>query len=419
MGRREHQHGRYAERPADFSTRAWKDILWRVYTQILQDRILLVAAGTAFYLLLALFPFLAAFVSLYGFVADPKTIADHISFLAGLMPSGGLDVIQNQLRSLVSQDKQALGFGFLTGLVVALWSANSGVKALFEGLNVVYDEQEERSFLKLNLISFAFTLGAILISIAFIISVGIVPAVLSLVYLDQWTEVLVSWGRWPVLFIAIVIAIVLIYRYGPSREKAKLRWLSWGAVVAALVWIAASWAFSFYLQNFADYNATYGTLGAVMGFMIWAWLSVIILLVGAEFNAEMEHQTMRDSTTGLPLPMGMRGATVADTIGPTLKEAKTRAEIEADKPNGPFAAQLAMRLTVVLALAMLVGQLRKDKPAPREPDRPALRQVRAGRSARARPRRLAETLPVLALRAGKEMAVVALRLLPEVRSKRT
>ena len=185
MGRREHQHGRYAERPADFSTRAWKDIFWRVYTQILQDRILLVAAGTAFYLLLALFPFLAAFVSLYGFVADPKTIADHISFLAGLMPSGGLDVIQNQLRSLVSQDKQALGFGFLTGLVVALWSANSGVKALFEGLNVVYDEQEERSFLKLNLISFAFTLGAILISIAFIISVGIVPAILSLVYLDN------------------------------------------------------------------------------------------------------------------------------------------------------------------------------------------------------------------------------------------
>ena len=122
--------------------------------------------------------------------------------------------------------------------------------------------------------------------------------------------------------------------------------------------------FSFYLQNFADYNATYGSLGAVMGLMMWTWISVIILLVGAEINAEMEHQTMRDSTTGLPLPMGMRGATVADTIGPTLKEAKTRAEIEADKPNGPFAAQLAMRLTVVLGLAMLVGQFARTSRPP-------------------------------------------------------
>src|SRR4029453_18448287 len=162
-----HDRGRNADRPSELPALGWKDVLWRFWSEVNEDRILLIAAGATFYLLLALFPFLAAFVSFYGFVADPRTIADHISFLAGFMPSGGVDMIRNQLRALVSQDRETLSFGFLLGLGVALWSANSGVKSLFEGLNIAYEENEKRGFVWLNLLSFTFTIGAILIGIAF------------------------------------------------------------------------------------------------------------------------------------------------------------------------------------------------------------------------------------------------------------
>jgi membrane protein len=307
--------GRDADYPSEIPARGWWDIARRLYTSIVEDRILLTAAGATFYLLLALFPALAAFVSIYGFVADPRTVADQVAFLGGLLPSGGLEMIRTQLQSLAEQDDAALSWGFVTGLAVALWSANNGVKALFEGMNVAYREAEKRSFVMLNLISFAFTGGVLVIGIAMIVSVGVVPAVLALLRLDGWSELVILLLRWPVLLLFIVAGISLIYRYGPSREAAKWRWVSWGAIFATIVWIAASAGFSYYLQNFADYNATYGSLGAVIGFMMWTWISVIILLVGAELNAEIEHQTARDSTTGEPAPLGERGATMADTVG--------------------------------------------------------------------------------------------------------
>jgi membrane protein len=222
--------------------------------------------------------------------------------------------------ALASQKEEALGLGFFVGLTIALWSANNGIKALFDAMNIAYEETEKRGFVKLNLLSMAFTLGALLIGILLILTVGIVPAVLAYLRLDAWAELLIAVARWPILMVAILTGISLIYRLGPSRSHAKWRWLSWGAVIATLVWIAASWAFSFYLQNFADYNATYGSLGAVIGLMMWTWISVIILIVGAEINAEIEHQTARDSTTGRPKPMGNRGAVVADTLGKTSDE---------------------------------------------------------------------------------------------------
>ena len=315
--------GRAAQTPSAIPFLGWKDVAWRLYEEFTQDRIMLIAAGATFYLLLALFPFLAVFVSVYGFVADPTTIADHIAFLGGFLPSGGVELIAGQLKALATQDVEALSLGFIFGLLVAFWSANSGVKALFDGLNVAYEEDEKRSFLWLNLTSFAFTLGAIVIAILFIVSVGIVPAVLAFLRLDQFTEILISVSRWPIMFVVITVAIVLLYRFGPSREPAKWRWLTWGAVLAAVVWILASWGFSYYLQNFADYNATYGTLGAVIGFMIWTWISLIILFVGAELNAEMEHQTEQDTTQGPPKPLGQRGAVMADTVGKPSDGSKT------------------------------------------------------------------------------------------------
>src|SRR6185436_6025011 len=227
-----------------------------------------------------------------------------------------------------------LSFAFIFGLAFALWSANSGVKTLFEALNVAYDETEKRSFIWLNIVSLLFTLGAIVIAILFIVCVGVVPAVLAFAGLSGSEELLVSLLRWPVLIVASSAAISILYRYGPSRERAKWRWVTWGSVFASLAWIAASILFSWYLANFADYNATYGSLGAVIGFMLWTWLSVVILLAGAEFSAELEHQTEKDSTTGAALPMGERGATMADTVGSSRNSpaAKEKAEQEAAAP---------------------------------------------------------------------------------------
>lgn len=307
--------GRTAHRPSAITPLGWKDILWRLWEQFNKDRMLLVAAGASFYLLLALFPALAAFVSLYGFVADPVAVADHVAYLGAMMPSGGIDLVRGQLQALARQSNDALGISFFVGFAIALWSANSGVKAIFDAMNIAYEEEEKRSFVALNLLSLTFTVAALLIGVAMLLTVGIVPVVLKVFYLDSWTEAIVSTARWPLLTLFVLSAISLVYRFGPSRERAKWRWLSWGAAFATFGWIAASWGFSFYLQHFANYNVTYGSLGAVIGMMMWIWISTVIVIVGAALNAEMEHQTACDTTTGAPLPMGMRGAYVADTLG--------------------------------------------------------------------------------------------------------
>lgn len=304
--------GKDAEGPGELPAEGWWATLKRVYSEINDDRVMLTAAGVTFYLLLALFPALAAFVSLYGFVADPQTIADHVAFLGGLLPTGGIDLIREQLTSLAQQETSSLSIGFLAGLAIALWSANSGMKSLFDAMNVVYDETEKRSFLWYNVASLAFTLGGIAIGVVMLTAVGVVPALMAYLRLEAATEVLVRYLRWPVVFLIVMFVISIIYRYGPSREQAKWRWITWGSSLATLVWVVTSFGFSWYLANFADYNATYGSLGAVIGFMMWTWISVMILLIGAELNAELEHQTAQDTTTGPERRMGARGAEMAD-----------------------------------------------------------------------------------------------------------
>lgn len=309
-------HGRDARSPGAIPARGWWSVIKRVVGEVSQDRIMLTAAGVTFYLLLALFPALAAFVSIYGFVADPLTVAEHLDVLDGVLPADGADLIETQLQSLARQDAGALSFGFIFGLLVALWSANSGMKAIFDAMNVVYEEDEKRGFIKYNLMSLAFTLGGLVAAIFFIILIGVVPAVLAFLHLEGITELLIRILRWPLMLVAVALVFSLIYRWAPSRRKAKWRWVSWGSALAAIFWLVVSIGFSWYLENFANYNATYGSLGAVIGFMIWTWISVIILLVGAELNAELEHQTAIDTTHGPDRPMGERGAAVADTVAP-------------------------------------------------------------------------------------------------------
>lgn len=314
--------GRDAAHPTAIPWKGWKDVFVRLYVSFFEDRVLLIAAGATFYLLLALFPAFAVFVSAYGFVADPSTISEHIAFIGQFLPQAGTELLQNQLETLVSQDPASLSRGFIIGLAVALWSANNGIKTLFEAMNVAYGEQEQRSFIKLNLVAFCFTLGAVFIGIMLIVTVGVVPVIMKIFGLSSFSDVLIASLRWPVVFALIVGAIAMIYRYGPSRNRARWSWVFLGALLTAVVWLAASIAFSWYLQNFANYGATYGSLGAVIGFMMWVWVSSTIFIIGAEINAELEHQTALD-TTDLPAkPLGERGARVADTIGKSASRGK-------------------------------------------------------------------------------------------------
>ena len=219
------------------------------------------------------------------------------------------------LGRLTAQGNTALGFAFVAGLLTSFWSTNAGVKAMFDALNVVYGESERRSFLKLNALSLLFTAGLLVFTIVAIAAIVILPTVLNVLFLGYSTEWAIALLRWPALFVIVVLGLSMIYRFGPDRADAKWRWVSWGSVIAALLWMLVSMAFSWYVANFGNYNETYGSLGAVIGFMVWTWLSVSVVLLGGEFNAEMEHQTARDTTTGAPRPMGRRGAEMADTLG--------------------------------------------------------------------------------------------------------
>jgi membrane protein len=307
--------GRAANAPSEIPVKGWKDILLRVYRGISEDRILLIAAGVTFYLLLSIFPGLAALFSIYGLFADPADIARHLDTLATIAPGGATDILQNEMTRLAAKGGTTLGVGFIVGLAVSLWTAKSGISAIFDALNIVYDEKERRSTFKFYLATLAFTLASIVFVLLAIAIVVLLPAVLNFIPLPGGTDLLVKVGRWPMLFVLAALALAVLYRYGPSRTRAHWRWVTWGSGLATILWIAASILFSWYVANFGSYNKTYGSLGAIIGFMTWIWISIIVVLLGAKLDAEMEHQTTRDTTRGGRKPPGMRGARMADTVG--------------------------------------------------------------------------------------------------------
>ena len=307
--------GRDAIAPWEIPLQGWKDILWRTYDEIGKDRLLAIAAGTVFYGLLALFPAVTAFVSFYGLFANTSTVNQHLSLLAGVLPAGGFDIVQEQVTRIVSKGDGQLGIGFMFGLALALWSANAGMKAIIDALNIVYEEEEKRSFIKLNLVSFAFTLGAIAAMLLSVAAIVVFPLLLARFGLESMTAMLVSVLRWPLLLLMVMSGLALLYRYGPSRRQPKWQWVSVGSVLATLAWLGGSALLSWYLANFANYDATYGSLGAAIGLMMWMWMSSIVVLFGAELNSEIEHQTARDSTVGPEKPLGARRAAMADTVG--------------------------------------------------------------------------------------------------------
>jgi membrane protein len=308
--------GREADTPAEIPAKGWQDIAWRVYDSFQNDRVLLVAAGVTFYALLALFPATAAIVSLYGLFADAATINDHLRLLSGFLPEGALVVVGDQVKRIASQGQATLGLAFFGTLALSLWGANAGTKAVFDALNIIYKEREKRGFVILTLWSLASTLGAILLGLMALGGIVAVPVALKLLGVPDWSgPALLTVLRWPLLYGVILLALACLYRYGPSRTEPQWRWVSWGSAIAGGLWIVGSLLLSWYVANFGTYNATYGSLGAVIGFMVWMWLSTVIVLMGGEINAEMEHQTAKDTTEGTPKPMGARGARMADELG--------------------------------------------------------------------------------------------------------
>jgi membrane protein len=311
----ERGRGRHATHPLQIPWAGWKDILWRTYSEMQSDRLLSIAGGVAFFILLSIFPAITALVSAYGRFFNAATITSNISLLHDVVPDNMLSIIQEQANRIASNSGSALNIGIVVGILVSLWSTMSGVKAMIDALNVIYEQKEGRSFIKLNLVALAFTLAGFATLLLAIAAVVVLPLILSSVGLGGLTETLTRIVRWPVLLIVLLFGLALLYRYGPDRRVARWQWVSIGSAFAAITWIVTSYLFSWYLASFANYNATYGSLGAVAGLMVWLWISTTVVLLGAELNAEIEHQTARDSTVGDEKPLGARGAVMADTVG--------------------------------------------------------------------------------------------------------
>jgi len=309
------QEGAAADTPVKIPFAGWMDIFRRTYHEVDRDRVRAVAAGVTFYALLALFPALTAFVSIYGLVAEPGTIGEQLALVDGFLPGGSTDFLRDQISRIAEAGDTKLGFAFLLSLGLAIWSANAGVKAIFDALNVAYGEDEKRGFVKLNLISLGFTVAILAFLLLALGAIAAIPILLDYVALGRAAEWLISLSRWPILIVVLMLALSALYRFGPSRDNAQWAWVSPGAIFASVSWLAASVIFSWYVANFEDYNKTYGAIGAVIGLLTWMWLSATIVLVGAELNSETERQTDEDTTEGPPMPIGMRGADAADKKG--------------------------------------------------------------------------------------------------------
>jgi membrane protein len=307
--------GRDADRPSRIPASGWRDILLRVKDEQSKDNISIVAAGVAFYFLLALFPALAAMVSIWGLVADPAQLAARVEAMSGVLPPQAQGIIADQLRQLGGAGGR-LGFWAVIGILVALWSASQGTKALMTAFNIAYEEEEKRGYLRYYGTALLLTLGMIVFVPVVLAVVAAVPAVIGTLGLGAAVEWVLRLARWPLLAVLVMAALAVLYRYAPSRKEPRWEWVSWGAVFATVVWLLGSIAFSVYVSNFGSYNETYGSFGAIVILLLWFNLTAYVVLLGAELNAEMEHQTARDTTVDAPQPMGSRGARMADTVGP-------------------------------------------------------------------------------------------------------
>jgi membrane protein len=296
-------------------------VLKRVKAEVKDDNVGLLAAGVAFYAMLAIFPAIIAVVTVYGMVADPDQVKTQIGEFAKSLPSGADELLTNQLTNVVNAGRQALSIGLVLSLLAVLWSVSSGVQGLIKSLNVIYDEKETRGFVKLRGLSLLLTVGSIVVAVIALALITVFPGVIDRLGLGQAGQLAASVARWVVLAVLVLLALGVVYRLGPDRANPRWRWVSLGAVVALVLWLLGSIGFSYYVDNFGKYNQTYGALAAVIILLLWLFLSAFAVLLGAEVNAETERQQTGDTTTGPDRPPGQRHAEVADdTLGRTARQ---------------------------------------------------------------------------------------------------
>jgi len=308
------EKGRWADHPAQMPWRGWKAVLVRTFHEMISDRIGLVAAGCAFWATLALFPAISMLITIYGLVFDPVSVEPQLAVMSQLLPAAAFTLIADRVHELVAQSSHTLTVRLAISVAVTLWSAATGTKAMLSALNMAYEEQEQRSFLVFQAVALLMTLGGIVAAVLGLAILVLLPTVIGFIGLAAHIKGLITIAGWVVLVIFVMVALALLYRFGPSRRPAKWHWVTPGSLAATLLWLAASALFSVYVGRFASYSATYGPLATVAGVMMWFWVSVYAVLLGAELNAELELQTIRDTTPGPPKPMGHRGAFVADHV---------------------------------------------------------------------------------------------------------
>lgn len=305
--------GQTATHPVSIPLRGWWDILRRLVRGIPEDHMSVVSAGVAFFGLLAIFPAVVALISIAGVLLNPAEVAAQLEDYVEMLPKEAAGIIWDQIMKVTGGDGKATGFAAILGLVLAIYGATRGMMTLMEGMNIAYGERETRGFVALYATGVALTVVIIVGLLTALVFMIVLPAVIGFLGLSARVESTLFWLQWPVLALLAVMGLAVLYRFGPSRSNAKWRWISPGAIVATFLWMIGTIGFSLYTQNFASYNETYGTLGGVIILLTWLWLSSFIVLAGAKLNAEIEHQTRKDSTTGPPKPEGQRGAVKADT----------------------------------------------------------------------------------------------------------
>ena len=301
--------------PEKSPPRGWKDIFWRAWAEMSDQNLFLIAGGVTYAVLLALFPGLAALVSLYGLAFDTAQIEKQVASLSGVLPGQTQELLSQQLHSLVEGSSGALGFAAIVGLLLALWSASRGMSGLITAINIAYEEKERRSFLKFNLIAVGLTIGLVVGGIFAIALIAVLPAAVQLLTVGSATKWLLLLVQWPLLIVLVLAGLAALYRFGPDRDKPQWRWVTPGAIAATALWIVASVGFTVYVANFNSYDKTYGSLGGVVILLTWLYISALMVLLGAAINAQSERQTHDDSTEGAPQAMGERGARATDTLG--------------------------------------------------------------------------------------------------------
>ncbi|MEO9781314.1 MAG: YihY/virulence factor BrkB family protein [Sedimentitalea sp.] len=307
--------GRNAETPTELPALGWKDIAFRLKDEMDEDRVGLIAAGVAFYGLLALFPAITALIAVSGLLVEPNMIVEQVQALAGIVPDEVITIINTQATAVAGSRDGGLGLAALLGILIALYSASKGMASLMQGINVAYDEREERGFIQLKLVTFALTIFLLVGLLIGLMSMIGLPAVLAFVDLGLALETLITIGLWIALLALTILGLSVLYRYAPSRDQPEWKWASVGAVAGCFVWFIASAGFAFYVSNFGSYNESFGSLAGVIVLLMWFWISAFVILMGAELNAELEAQTRVDTTQGHDLPMGQRDAEKADNLG--------------------------------------------------------------------------------------------------------